>query len=1022
MISTSDKYKSDKYNAEQNINGILTLSNGTSVTLSNDNILQNSLTFRESAVNGGFGVGGVIANQIDIALFLDLYNPFLLSSASIDLSAKYKFDDDTSQAIPIGTFYVDDGSVERGRTTVSFTAYDGMILFDKPIGKNTAFKYLTPYKLIKAACDACGVVCGTYETAINAMPNGTRTFVWEKQEQSYTYRDLLAYTLQIIGAFGRINRSTKKFEVVRFSDTSDFSINEDNAIKRNVSDTKVSVMGAKYEDTIVGGDTFAIDLSGNPLLENASDTLRKNVLTSLKESDLKNIEFYNADVTWFGDLSVQAGDCFTYEQDGLYGGSRKIIVMESEWKPSGSCTIKSYGDNSQNAYSPISKIALAHAETLAYIKANYILANTVETQYLKAETAELTYATIDNLNAANADIKNLTTDYADIKKLHTGDMTAVNADIKKLDANVADINELVATKADISQLSAINADIKKLSAGVADIDTLIFGSATGTTIQTDFSNAVIAQLGDAQILSAMIDSLSANKITAGNIYTNAVRVYGDDTNKLSIVDNTISISDGTQIRVQIGKDANNDYNMYVWDSSGNLMFDALGVTYNGIKRPVIRDDVVSDNANISANKLNIDSLFSAINEDGTHTLQSSKIYVDADNQTLDVSFKNMTDSVNENSKAISSQGTDISVIQGQISSKIWQQDIDDVSSEMSTKYSEISQTLNDVKVELGSSISNMQEQLDGSTGAWTGNDVPTLDNYPASDWVANGELNRHVGNMYYDQNGYSYRFMASGVYTDKGVALTDENNNMLCNYYWLAIKDSEVSKALQNAQEALSRVDGLNNILLNNYSTTVDMNSAIEMSKESITQTVSKTYSTKSDVVEKVASANQHSDDNLLAAQKDASDKANKALSDAKKYTGDKLADYSTTTQMNSAIQQKADKITQTVSETRTYLIKYTDKAKTDALTDAKSDMDNKLKSYSTTAQMNSAIDQKSNEITQTVSNTYTTKEEYGKFEVGGRNLIINSIDLVGDMHYFYNYALTDDSAVLTYSDRYLVI
>ena len=92
MISTSDKYKSDKYNAEQNINGILTLSNGTSVTLSNDNILQNSLTFRESAVNGGFGVGGVIANQIDIALFLDLYNPFLLSSASIDLSAKYKIE------------------------------------------------------------------------------------------------------------------------------------------------------------------------------------------------------------------------------------------------------------------------------------------------------------------------------------------------------------------------------------------------------------------------------------------------------------------------------------------------------------------------------------------------------------------------------------------------------------------------------------------------------------------------------------------------------------------------------------------------------------------------------------------------------------------------------------------------------------------------------------------------------------------------------------------------------------------
>ena len=102
---------------------------------------------------------------------------------------------------------------------------------------------------------------------------------------------------------------------------------------------------------------------------------------------------------------------------------------------------------------------------------------------------------------------------------------------------------------------------------------------------------------------------------------------------------------------------------------------------------------------------------------------------------------------------------------------------------------------------------------------------------------------------------------------------------------------------------------------------------------------------------------------------------------------------------MNSAIKQKADEISTSVSAT--YATKtsvttaqnnavstakdYTDSAKASALTTAKGYADdaeaaanantaNRLKSYSTTAQMNSAINQKANEITASVSSTYATK------------------------------------------------
>ena len=72
---------------------------------------------------------------------------------------------------------------------------------------------------------------------------------------------------------------------------------------------------------------------------------------------------------------------------------------------------------------------------------------------------------------------------------------------------------------------------------------------------------------------------------------------------------------------------------------------------------------------------------------------------------------------------------------------------------------------------------------------------------------------------------------------------------------------------------------------------------------------------------------------------------------------------YSTTTAMNSAINQKANEITSSVSET------YATKS---SVTDVSNNLKN---NYSTTTQMNSAINQKANEITSTVSETYATKD-----------------------------------------------
>ena len=107
----------------------------------------------------------------------------------------------------------------------------------------------------------------------------------------------------------------------------------------------------------------------------------------------------------------------------------------------------------------------------------------------------------------------------------------------------------------------------------------------------------------------------------------------------------------------------------------------------------------------------------------------------------------------------------------------------------------------------------------------------------------------------------------------------------------------------------------------------------------------------------------------------------NDAINSANANTANQLKNYSTTAQMNSAIDQKADSITTTVSTT--YATKEeTTQAKNDAISSANANTANQLKNYSTTAQMNSAIDQKANSITTTVSTTYATKTDLNtKFE-----------------------------------------
>lgn len=375
------------------------------------------------------------------------------------------------------------------------------------------------------------------------------------------------------------------------------------------------------------------------------------------------------------------------------------------------------------------------------IEANYVKTSILEADYTTTKNLQATYATIASLNTANAEIGNLKTGKLDTKTANATyatitNLNAANAEISTLKTGKLDVNTAKATYATITNLNAaegriailetnsLTADsavITNLQTGLAELDTLIFGSASGTSIHTSFANAVIAQLGNAQIKSAMIDTIFADKITSGSINTDNVTIKSAD-GGMVISDNTIQIKDGTAVRVQIGKDASGNYSVVICDSSGNVMFNTSGITADAIKSAIIRNDMVADNANISAGKLDIDSLFTVINEDSSHTIKSTQIYMDDVKQTLDVAYQTVTTAVNGLYETVNSQGTQISVIQGQITSKVWQQDISTAKSELegdistlSTQYSTLNQTVSGLSSTVGSHTTQISGKADKST-------------------------------------------------------------------------------------------------------------------------------------------------------------------------------------------------------------------------------------------------------------------------------------------------------------------
>ena len=336
-------------------------------------------------------------------------------------------------------------------------------------------------------------------------------------------------------------------------------------------------------------------------------------------------------------------------------------------------------------------------------------------KHVVADQLQVTNADIGALHAQVGEIDTLLAQKADVV-----DLNATNANVAALQAADARIEGLVAQKAAITDLNATNANVASLQAATGNIESLLAGNAGVGTLQAIHLTGNNIVIEDATIAQAVMDDLMAGNVTAATLYTDYVNVASRD-GSLSIDGATILIKDANNTpRVQIGKDGQGNFNYYLWDASGNLIWSPDGITADGVPDGLIVNSMVANNAAIDGSKLNIRSVARELTDDGTLSVDASHVVMNE--TTLEATYETMNTQIGQNTQATQTLQTQVREVQGQITQKVWQSDITEAVTplgssitQLSDQYTSQQQTISGLSTQIGNVQTSLESKADGST-------------------------------------------------------------------------------------------------------------------------------------------------------------------------------------------------------------------------------------------------------------------------------------------------------------------
>ena len=378
-----------------------------------------------------------------------------------------------------------------------------------------------------------------------------------------------------------------------------------------------------------------------------------------------------------------------------------------------------------------------------------------------------------NITAENIAANSITSDKILAGSITTDKLMAESIIADKIAADAIESKHIKANAIEAEHIKAGAITADKIDAGIITSDHISSGTITADKIATGTITAGSGVIADGAIGNAQISSLDVAKLESGTIDTSKIYIAGAD-GHLQLKGNRLQVFDGlgnrAVERVSVG-DVNGDgskFGLRVRGADGEtILLDENGVTSEGITDGSITNNKISDDANIDGAKLNINSVVSKINEDGTEVIKGTKISVNGtnletklssiettqstqgstisqhsskilanekaialkvDRQTYTTDKNNMTTQLNKNTSAID-------VLQDEITLKVEQTDINQAKTEMGKVIdSKISSAKADIKITtdaITQNVSNLTQTVsnkaDGSTVSTLSNKVGSLE-------------------------------------------------------------------------------------------------------------------------------------------------------------------------------------------------------------------------------------------------------------------------------------------------------
>jgi hypothetical protein len=343
-------------------------------TITSDRICDGGLSIDRTAVSGSkLELGSAIAATLSLTLYNTDKKYDDVNFEGVEMKVSVAVDEDSPTWVPLGVFIVD--TPPRHLSTISISAMDRMVLFDKDASGFDYDTNSTVAEVIQACAKAAGVPLA--DTNMKNLPNYNVQVSKPETQSTITYRTLLQYCAALTGTFAYMNE-TGKLAFRWYDTTAGFAMTPANRYSSDIYEQDVTITGLTYtiksQDSegketstvnVYGSADYVFDFTDNLLI--AGNAARNQALTVVQSKIIPTTyRPYSAEILpapW-----LFPGDAVTYlpvDKDDTAANQVFSVVTNMAYTLNGSTTIAGQGETAQsNSYASTSGLTAAQAQIL----------------------------------------------------------------------------------------------------------------------------------------------------------------------------------------------------------------------------------------------------------------------------------------------------------------------------------------------------------------------------------------------------------------------------------------------------------------------------------------------------------------------------------------------------------------------------------------------------------------------------------------------------------------------------------